>query len=115
VARAPGPRAALILQGSAHGSALRYLHLSEIDGWTSYLLPGARPTPTRSRPMAMGVVENLVVTERGTDIAAILGLSWQLRSATTANLACRQAESHSAKECPGDAWPRGRSPSPFVT
>lgn len=77
VGRDLGERVSLLVQGSAHGSALRYLHLSEIDGWTFYLLVGARATCTRSMTAGLGVVENLFVTERGTDIAAVLDVTWQ--------------------------------------
>jgi hypothetical protein len=77
VTRVLGSRFALLLQGSTHGSALRYMHLSEIDGWTFYVLAGARLAPTPSFSVGFGVVENLVVTERGTDIAGVLDVSWR--------------------------------------
>lgn len=72
-----GPRVMLLLQPSTHGSALGYLHLSEIDGWTFYALAGVRVAPTQSLSVGLGVVENLVVTERGTDVSAILDLTWR--------------------------------------
>jgi hypothetical protein len=71
------PHVLLLLQGSTHGPALRSLHLSEIDGWTFYVLAGARVTPTPSLSVGVGVAENLLVAERGTDIAAIVDLAWR--------------------------------------
>jgi len=77
VGREVGSRAMLLLQGSTHGPALRYMHLSEIDGWTFYVLAGAQVTVTPSLSVSVGLVENLLVTERGTDIAGVLDLSWR--------------------------------------
>jgi hypothetical protein len=77
VGREVGGGVTFLVQGSAHGPALRPLHLSEIDGWTFYLLAGARLAPTRSLPLGLGVVENLFVSERGTDIAGIMTASWR--------------------------------------
>jgi hypothetical protein len=72
-----GARAALLLQGSAHGSALRYIHLSEIDGWSFYVLGGVRVRVHNRLMLGFGLAENLLVTERGTDLAALLDLSWR--------------------------------------
>lgn len=67
----------LLVQGSAHGAALRPVHVSEIDGWTFYVLAGARLEPAPRLRLGLGVAENLFVTERGTDIAAVLDLSYR--------------------------------------
>lgn len=72
-----GSRAALLLQGSAHGSALRYIHLSEIDGWSFYVLGGVRVRVHNGLMVGFGLAENLLVTERGTNLAALLDLSWR--------------------------------------
>jgi len=72
-----GSRVLLLLQGSTHGSALRYVHTSEVDGWTFYVVAGARVMPTDTLSVGLGVIENLVVTERGIDIGAILDLAWR--------------------------------------
>ncbi len=72
-----GSRVTLLLQGSTHASALRYMHLSEIDGWTFYVLAGARVAPAPSLSVGIGLIENLFVTERGTDVAGLLDVSWR--------------------------------------
>ena len=72
-----GRSTTVLLQGSVHGPALRYVHLSEIDGWTFYALAGVRVAPTSTFSAGLGVVENLFITERGTDIAAVLDLTWR--------------------------------------
>jgi len=72
-----GPRFALLLQGSTHGSALQYIHMSEVDGWTFYVLVGLRAQASEHLSVGFALVENLVVTERGTDIAALLDLGWR--------------------------------------
>jgi hypothetical protein len=68
---------ALLLQASTRGSALRYTHLSEIDGWSFYALAGARIHPVPSLSVGLGLVENLFVTERGADVAGVLDVSWR--------------------------------------
>jgi len=78
IGRDLGPPVTLLVQASAHGPALSTLHLSEIDGWTFYVLAGARLTPTPSLSVGVGVVENVFVTERGTDIAVVLDLAARL-------------------------------------
>jgi hypothetical protein len=69
-----GRRATLLVQASAHGSALRPLHHSEIDGWSFYVVLGARLEVAPGLGVGFGVVENLFVTERGADIAGLLEL-----------------------------------------
>jgi hypothetical protein len=72
-----GARLALLLQASAHGSAIRYIHLSEIDGWSFYVLGGVRVRVHNALTVGFGLAENLLITERGTDLAALLELSWR--------------------------------------
>ncbi len=72
-----GSRVALFVQGSAHGSALRNTHVDAIDGWTFYLLAGARVAPTRSFTVGFSLAENLIRTDRGTDIAGVFELTWR--------------------------------------
>ena len=79
VGRELGSKVLLLLQGSAHGSALRPVHVGEADGWTFYLVGGARVMPAESLSFGLGVIENLFAAERGIDIGAILDLTWRPR------------------------------------
>ena len=72
-----GAHVTLLLQGSTHGSALQYMHMSEIDGWTFYVVAGVRVAPTSSFTCGLSLVENLIVTERGNDIAATFDFAWR--------------------------------------
>lgn len=77
IGRQLGRRLTLLLQASTHGAGLGEVHLSDVDGWNFYVLAGARVEASRALSLGVGLVENVIVSERGTDIAGVLDLSYR--------------------------------------
>ncbi|HTN51189.1 MAG TPA: hypothetical protein VML50_02200 [Anaeromyxobacter sp.] len=71
------PWASVVLQGSAHTSAIVGTGLSVIEGPTFYALAGAIFEPARSVSISLGLVENVFANTRGADFSGLLDLAWR--------------------------------------